>query len=225
MGDQGLRELESKWRSSGALEDEAAWLSARVAKGHLQGSRLSLAAWLGHPAAREAADEPPGFYSDLIWWEEKEFRQAGDYLARYGSEAMTRVLLASCWARPRTHRLTKSGPRRRALSLVEAALVGVREDPPALRAFLDRSRPKARAQQSGPAWDRACERHQSDLLSRLVEFHLDPSPTALRAAWEADGLDLDSQEEARQEVAPWALGYSDPLRLRVEARQRGAACE
>jgi len=54
MSDEALRELERRWRASGAVEDEAAWLAARLRVGAQNASALRLRALLGEPAARLA---------------------------------------------------------------------------------------------------------------------------------------------------------------------------
>ena len=54
---------------------------------------------------------------------------------------------------------------------------------------------------------------------------------ALQGAQEAMTLGAElfgfgrTRDEVRDELVPWALGYSDPVRDRVEARQREAAGE
>lgn len=63
MTDDALRALERRWRATGAVEDEAAWLSARLRAGGLAEARLRAAARLGHRAAQVAladdTEEPP----------------------------------------------------------------------------------------------------------------------------------------------------------------------
>ena len=54
VSDADLRELERRWRETGCVDDEAAWLRARVQARELGEQRLELAAYLGHPAARAA---------------------------------------------------------------------------------------------------------------------------------------------------------------------------
>lgn len=54
VSDQRLRELERKWRESGSVEDEAAYLRERVRVGDLTQERLELAAHCGHEGARSA---------------------------------------------------------------------------------------------------------------------------------------------------------------------------
>lgn len=58
MTDTRLRELERRFRASGAVEDEAAWLAARVRAGELSRAALELAAWVAHPAAERALASP-----------------------------------------------------------------------------------------------------------------------------------------------------------------------
>lgn len=54
MSDEKLRALESRWRKTGAVEDEAAYLLERVRVGDLTLERLELAAYCGHEGARRA---------------------------------------------------------------------------------------------------------------------------------------------------------------------------
>jgi hypothetical protein len=51
MPDERLRELERRWRESGAIDDEAAYLRQRVKVGELSPESVELAAFLGHPGA------------------------------------------------------------------------------------------------------------------------------------------------------------------------------
>lgn len=51
MVDASLRELERRFRVTGRIEDEVAWLLARVRAGSLEPSRLELAAYCGHAAS------------------------------------------------------------------------------------------------------------------------------------------------------------------------------
>ncbi len=57
MTDQVLREAQRRARETGSVEDEAAYLRARVRAGDLDRTRLRLAARLGHSAARLLADD------------------------------------------------------------------------------------------------------------------------------------------------------------------------
>ncbi|MCA8922058.1 MAG: hypothetical protein KDD82_09630 [Planctomycetes bacterium] len=52
--DRRHRDLERTWRSSGSVDDEARWLTARVRGGELSLVRLELAACCDHPGAERA---------------------------------------------------------------------------------------------------------------------------------------------------------------------------
>jgi len=54
MSDAKLRELERRWKETGSVEDEAAFLLERVRAGELSQERLELAARLGAQAANTA---------------------------------------------------------------------------------------------------------------------------------------------------------------------------
>jgi hypothetical protein len=54
MSDAKLRELERRWKETGTVEDEAAYLLERVRVGDLSRERLELAAYCGHEGARRA---------------------------------------------------------------------------------------------------------------------------------------------------------------------------
>ena len=58
MSDERLRELERRWRSSGATDDEAALLSECIRVGALSQERVRSAAILQHPAAVLVIGDP-----------------------------------------------------------------------------------------------------------------------------------------------------------------------
>ncbi|MCO5170207.1 MAG: hypothetical protein M9894_28055 [Planctomycetes bacterium] len=73
MTDARLREVERRWRESGNVDDEAAFLRERVRVGALPDERLRVAAGLGHPAALRASrvealrhDASPRTLADLV---------------------------------------------------------------------------------------------------------------------------------------------------------------
>lgn len=55
------RELERRFRETGAPQDERTWLLERVRTGELAKDRLELAEWLGHPGAQRASWEIASF--------------------------------------------------------------------------------------------------------------------------------------------------------------------
>lgn len=82
MSDQSLRELERRWKETGAVEDEAAYLLERVRVGALAQERLELAAYCGAAAASHATPI-------------KSPSQARDFmrgLSRFGGESIVRAL-------------------------------------------------------------------------------------------------------------------------------------
>lgn len=87
MTDSRLRNLERRWRDSGSLADEAAYLLERVRAGELQRDQLELAAYCGYVAAamaiREAAPPPP---DDVVSWVEG--------FDRWGKPTYVRVAIA-----------------------------------------------------------------------------------------------------------------------------------
>ena len=66
MSDQRLRELERRWRETGSVEDEAAYLRERVRVGDLTQERLELAAYCGHEGATRATEVPRMELSALL---------------------------------------------------------------------------------------------------------------------------------------------------------------
>ncbi|MCO5165050.1 MAG: hypothetical protein M9894_01615 [Planctomycetes bacterium] len=98
MSDDGLRAVEARWRQTGAPEDEAAWLVARVRAGALPPERLRLAARLGHRAAGlavGAAAEPlPTCEGEMVPWLRRVIAPVGlEPLVRV-AVVMLRALLA-----------------------------------------------------------------------------------------------------------------------------------
>jgi hypothetical protein len=94
VGDERLRELERKWKSTRSVEDHAAYLQARVRAGDLEADRLELAAYCGHAAARAAVG------ARVVVPDEFEPWVLG--LSRFGREAVMRAGLtaAEVWGFP-----------------------------------------------------------------------------------------------------------------------------
>lgn len=91
MSDQELQELARRWRESGRVEDEAAWLRARVRAGQLAPDRLAMAAFMGHEAAWLAMEVSPALVETLIdcaRWVAEEVRLA---LVSKGAAVATRM--------------------------------------------------------------------------------------------------------------------------------------
>lgn len=83
--DARLRGLERRWRTTGAISDEAAWLAARVQAGALDSGRLALAGLLGHEAALLAGAapliDPLGGRDEDAWQRVDAFKRTGDVAA------------------------------------------------------------------------------------------------------------------------------------------------
>ena len=96
--------MERRWRESGELEDEVAWLAERVRQGSLSQRALTLAAHLGQPAAAVLVEKPqlpPGrrsphtFVRRFVPWQ-SEIDRWGAALIDFGQEASLRAGLAAC---------------------------------------------------------------------------------------------------------------------------------
>jgi len=68
VSDARLRQLERRWQQTGAQDDEARYLKARIRAGSLQQRRVELAAYLGHEPSRAAlvVEDPDLLPSDLF---------------------------------------------------------------------------------------------------------------------------------------------------------------
>lgn len=87
MADDGLRALERRFASSGALEDEVRWLVGRLRAGQLTQERLRLASFCGHLAASRALGAKEPAPRDMVAW-------ADALLARWGKESRVRAAVA-----------------------------------------------------------------------------------------------------------------------------------
>ena len=91
MTDSRLRELQRRFHTSGSVEDEAAWLTARVQMGGLERGKLELAACLGHEGARAAlgAEVPAP-------WGRESVPSFVLGLSRFGPELWLRAAWVAC---------------------------------------------------------------------------------------------------------------------------------
>lgn len=125
MSDERLRELQRRWQETGAVEDGAALLRARLRAGTLTPERLALLAHLGEPAASLALgdDAPEPIASASAWL---------SGLDRFGREAHLRAAVAvAARLRPLFER---ANPRdRRYQAALEAIWDWLRAPEPATR--------------------------------------------------------------------------------------------
>lgn len=279
MSDSSLREVERRFRASGSVEDEAAWLRARLQAGALEQSKLELAAYCGHPAALLALER------------KRESRPVEDWLADIprDREFLQRFVLAggaaslSAWHRdhpawPDEYRAREEA--RTPEDLARQAIFGpLVFTPPTPR----QDEPDTAIHAAERLVVCPCEEHEGevhDLVDNATPHGLLAAQPALIAASlvaalfrteEPDeslqfsvqkvvgnaclalvdsGADLllhdlnvrdrhevtrlpvgavpncpQLWESVRGDVVPWLLGHKDPVRERVEARQREAANE
>lgn len=214
MTDERLRELERRWKETSSLDDEVAYLRERVRVGDLSQERLELAAFVGHAASQQCLNQP--FHRPEI----AEYWRIFDQLPRFGSEAFTRAALEAA------HLL--SGPNR----------IGV---PPAVRRALEAAEdflvePTPRRQREAVQAGEVAENlvyEQSGATEVLTWFATQPS-AGIEGWGSGEGVDssffgngplvgLNEREllkiAALKGLIPWALGYGDSVRDRVEARQ------
>ena len=219
MTDSHLRVLERRFRLSGGVLDEAVWLKARVQAGALDQSQLDLAAYLGHPAAGATPGAP-----DLTWTPENQaptWRWAKG-LARWGVEVQIRAAVAATrqalafWEQGhpsarRPHVAVELAER----WILSSAAVNLDQ----LAQAYESARALGESLSSGSrgkvAWAAAC-----CALTPPGSSHV-----YCEAVYAADEVTDGVAARVRDELVPWALGYSDPVRERVEARQREAAGE
>lgn len=208
MSDQRLRELEAAWRAGGSVEDEAAWLGARLQTGELEQGRVELAALLGGAAALALADHRLA-QIEMLW----EAWEAG--LSSAPPELLARVFVAlgrGFMGSPDGQDADADRLRRDFLSL-EAAILG-----------------EAAAPRLGILWQGG-ESRSAAARNLYVAAHasfvrsLGPELPHLRGEDRVQrALDLATRHESsatllrvvRSELCPWLLGYSDPVRERVE---------
>lgn len=244
VSDADLRELERKFRETGSVEDEAAWLRARVQAGELSQENLELAAFLGHEGAQFAADseivapsvEGDGYDTDTCLY--PSLSEWTRQLCVFGLEAAVRAGIASSVASLPTFETAYPGVTepRTALNLTEewvldqtserakaAVAAGLNSEEPVC--MVNASYGPAPDQQTvgfGPAYgaltladEETLEGHGSEQLSDFTSAAVVSVSSAAHV--------LPPEEVVRvvaQELIPFALGYLDPIRERVDARQR-----
>lgn len=243
MADERLRGLERRWKETGFVEDHAAYLHERVRIGDLSQERLELAAYLGDPASTRAiaeedrpevltADDLPGYRTRLgqahldkgyledvaEWWGQ-------DFCMRFAVAAATHA--AQRWEERRPSGVQALRVARECISEAEGWIL----EPTWDRGFQFKR---------GPEGDNNLARAAGGLLSiarikiglgdwqeeALSECLAQTVLAATRVAISSIPAQRRDREAllalVRRELVPWALGYSDPVRERVEARQREA---
>jgi hypothetical protein len=229
MSDDRLRELERRWRQTGALGDRAAYLRERARSGQLEPERLRLAAFLGSEVAATALSEESSALGsagemDLDSWVTE--------VAAYGVVALKRLAIAA--ANHVGHRLTSSGVPPRAVEAAEeqllcpcdahraealhqadevANLSDVPMRTPGFMAAAAEHAARAAAAES------AAEVLKAALLtSRAAQTGFGVFPTLTGVVSLSDS-DEPVRAGIRPELLAWALDEADPVRERVQRRR------
>jgi hypothetical protein len=249
MADSNLRSLERAFRASGSVEDEAAWLRARIQAGDLEQSKLGLAAYCGSEAARTLSPPDEAFSLGL--------------LHQWGQLAGARAVLELCaWSHERIEREFQNADRDSSChrAVIARTLDGLnhwaleptehnRRRLGKTTAGIDRVLTEAQFTPDKPlaGWLAQClalaaKETLQLAATRLVESKLDdlyanalnsslflttrcwPEFHAAAATNRRQGYEKE-EEVVKRGLVPWALGYRDPVSERVEARQREAAGE
>ncbi|MEZ6187858.1 MAG: hypothetical protein R3F62_22965 [Planctomycetota bacterium] len=237
LSDTVLRELERRFRASGNVEDEAAWLRARVQAGELEPRKLELAAYCGCAGAlRAMPDARLGRPLDVAkavdlgeqWGSEVALRARAGVVARAvvawesalsGDRSLREVSLAAhaCSLNPGDETWSRLADTCQEVGDRLPELVDPGEISHLLQCGL--------LLQEGYA-PRLADLHEVAWLAGLLfadESHADyPEFRTLPLSESGLGLILGAMEV---EVAHWALSYSDPVRQRVEARRQETAGE
>lgn len=245
MSDEHLRELERRWKETGTVEDEAAWLKERVRVGDLTQERLELAAYLGHEAAQDIT-ESMGWSpsastfpttgvelllrrSDLDLTQKELAELLGVKVARVGkaeraeSEPLAGPLLASLPRLLRNPAFWLEGIGGwGSLAVVRAGVAAGHLASPGPFAALRRVEDWILCpcdDHEALAWEAADACWSSGRMSVPL---FAPDVNYARS-WLGQAMHKHPGEQVcgvvRAELAPWALGYSDPVRDRVEARK------
>ncbi len=233
--DATLQALERRWRQTGAVDDEARWLQARLRAGDLARERLVFAADLGHAAAQVALDRPQDLEEGPV-----ELLRGGDPsqrgLGRAGRVGLVRVALAAIEAHAElcerhvgpVHRAARAahtavrawcaeeaGGRRpplgaHATSL--ATLQGGPSRPQRTAVLLARRLVEGVTAHDGPQASRALElalRIACDWTSLLEERRAPPPPSfvaELGGDRPRDGYERLLLRRVQEQVVPWVLG-------------------
>jgi len=210
VSDAALRELEQAWRRSGSVEDEAQLLAARVRSGDLEEERLRLAAHAGYPAAVRALGES---------CHERPLAEWLDGFAAFGEEALSRASIAIArlaWSR--WPGFSKHPPLELSYNpidtMVEGAVVTAED-------YLCEASAESLALHT-EAGQQVASYAETPLLS---SYERAVALATLRGAEQARGAGeaferAEVREAVATEIALWALMGRDPVRERVEERQR-----
>lgn len=214
MSDSRLRDAERRWRDSGRVEDEAAWLRERARVGELDEGRLRLAALVGHPASQLAVGANDPLPRRLPDWIDRE---------PWVIEACLRAMIPAVRCALRVIEVElprRANAWRHIVANAERWTLGMEER----RSHVMPSAVPSEASDAARCaeWAAASLRDAVETLDAGRSTFLPRPTTARLAASDAIGKAMDAlgaaapvAEAVRADVAPWALGDRDPLRERV----------
>lgn len=213
MSDEQRRELERRWKETGDAADEAALLGERLRVGGLTTDRLSIAAALGHEAARQVlgSEAPPR--TDPTRWEDGGVPFLNRDQTKRAAVAAARHLLAE----------TDFPGLRPPLDLADVAVacpcqahavavVNGFVALPAVTEFTHTGFEAAKAIEDAVSAAYHVERESQDQRYSVC------------AAVRVLGAERTLAAVAA-ELVPWLLGHGDPLRDRCEGHSPGALAQ
>jgi len=222
--DSKLRELERRWKESGSVEDEAAYLLERVRVGDLEQEKLELAAYFGHEAARRASSGkcPPNSSAEIpdewgAWLSAIPARECPVQQVRIRAALACARLCTALYPAPASKLAVSSAEdwvlcpcpqhARSARELSERALPVSPEDIP-FQALLPIH---------AAAWAAVHAARVASSSLGATAYALDDCAEALEMA-----SFVTSQGEVltaiRREITPWLLGNGDPIQQRASMR-------
>jgi hypothetical protein len=231
MTDERLRELERRWKETGAVDDEARYLAERVRIGDLTNERLELAACCGHRAALLASPQS---------LEEPSWAGSAECALRAGLAIAYELLPAwegasdfwsdgRAWGDDNEQAAARQCLRHALWALEEHVIRPTTEAARALTVALDFA--SVRVQRARDMWGYSHMAYWRPgwwigdvaalaLHGRDFDWMALANATTLECL--AEPVQVTLQRTAvRDELVTWTLGRSDPVMDRLAARSRG----
>jgi hypothetical protein len=198
MSDSRVRDLERRWRLTGAVADETAWLRERLRNGELKEEQLELAAYLGYGAASAIIGvETPRTTRALLTG-----------MTRWSSEEMWRRVAVGLIRQTDWDQVERS---RRTVRLLEADVE--------CRCSRHWSELTALPNPPYPEGDRHRAAARAARYAVLAALHPEDALECLQeVAMSLTASSTDISRGLQTDLVPWVLGYFDPVRERVNAR-------
>lgn len=218
MSDTRLRELERRWKETGAVEDEAAYLVERVRAGEVTRERLELSAYCGYEAALRIVPEARPFAPSATFFLPMHlFNHIRQDVACRCAIAVGHVVMPLAGRIQATNRSIQFEPRLLVdviVALEDWTLSQKEEDLGRVRELGSRAWPFVKTDTFAfLARDAAATADRPENIQPLYTRSVELISAALGGGAFAllrDGL--------AREVGPWLLGTGDPLRSRRRGR-------